>query len=165
MNIILTGLRGSGKSTIGKLIAEKLKWKFIDLDIEIEKSANSKIKEIVETQGWEYFRTLESNMVKKISKRDKLVIATGGGTIIDPSNEKLLKKNGKIIYLYVKPEICAERILNDPNRPPLTDKKSTLEEIKHLYKQRNKRYAESADLTFKRSNKAEKDAVNLLKKL
>ena len=105
MNIILTGLRGSGKSTIGKLIAEKLKWKFIDLDIEIEKSANSKIKEIVETQGWEYFRTLESNMVKKISKRDKLVIATGGGTIIDPSNEKLLKKNGKIIYLYVKPEI------------------------------------------------------------
>ncbi len=165
MNIILTGLRGSGKSTIGKLIAEKLKWKFIDLDIEIEKSAKMKIKEIVETHDWKHFRQLENKMVKKISKRDKLVVATGGGTIIDPGNEKLLKKNGKIIYLYVKSEICAERILNDPNRPPLTDKKNTLEEIKHLYKERNKLYTKGANLTFKRSTDVEKDTVELINKL
>lgn len=162
MNIVLTGLRGSGKTTIGKLIAEKLKWKFIDLDEEIEKSEKTKIKDIVENKGWEYFRDLEKKVTKKISGNNKLVIATGGGTIIDPENEKHLKKNSKLVYLYVKPEICAQRILNDPNRPPLTNKQTITEEIKELYKQRHKRYKESADFIFKRSENAEKDAEEII---
>lgn len=165
MNIVLTGLRGSGKTTIGKLIAEKLKWKFVDLDKEIEKSAKAKIKEIVENHGWEYFRALEKKVTEKIAKGKKLVIATGGGTIIDPKNEKHLRKNAKLVYLYVKPEICAQRILNDPNRPPLTNKESVKEELKQLYKERSPLYRKSADLIFKRSQDAEKDTEKIIRNI
>ena len=165
MNIVLTGLRGSGKSRVGKIISEKLNWNFIDLDEEIEKHEKMLIKNIVELRGWEYFRAIEAEVAKEISKLDKTVISTGGGTIIDPENEKALKKNGKIIYLYVKPEICAKRILNSKKRPPLTNKESVEEEIKHLYKERNGRYCESANLIFERTEDKEKDAENLIKKL
>lgn len=164
-NIILTGLRGSGKTEIGKLLAEKLKLDFIDLDEKIEKEEKMSIKEIITLRGWEYFRAKESAITKKIAKLNKTVIATGGGTIIDPENEKALKKNGKIIYLYVKPEVCAKRILNDLNRPPLTNKESVEEEIKELYRQRNGRYCQSANIIFERTKHLERDAQTIIEKL
>lgn len=165
MNIVLTGLRGSGKTEIGKILAKKLGWDFIDIDEEIEKSAKTTIAKIVKTSGWKYFRTVENKVAKKVAELDKTVIATGGGTILDRENEKALKKNGKIVYLHVKPEICATRILKDPNRPPLTNKKTAEEEIKQLYKERNKRYRESANLIFKRTDDLEKDAQKIIKSL
>lgn len=165
MNIILTGLRGSGKSKIGKIIASKINWGFVDIDEEIEKQGKTTIKNIVEIHGWEYFRAVESQVAKKVSKLKNTVIATGGGTIIDRENEEFFKKTGKIVYLHVKPEICAERILNSSSRPPLTNKKSVKEEIKHLYKERNGRYCESASLIFERSKDLEKDADEIVKKL
>ena len=102
MNIILTGLRGSGKTTVGKILAKKLKWKFVDLDKEIEKEEKMKIKNIVELKGWEYFRAKEAEVTKKVAQLDKRIISTGGGTIIDKENEIELKKNGKVVYLYVQ---------------------------------------------------------------
>lgn len=165
MNIVLTGLRGSGKSRVGKIISEKLNWDFIDLDEEIEKHEKMPIKDIIELHDWEYFRAIESKVTKEVAKSDKTVISTGGGTIIDPTNEKALKKNGKIIYLYVKPEICAQRILNSKKRPPLTNKESVEEEIEHLYKERNGRYCESANLIFERTEDKEKDAEEIIKQL
>ena len=164
-NIVLTGLRGSGKTEIGKILAKKLGWNFIDIDEEIEKTEKAKIAKIVEIRGWEYFRTVENKVAKKVAELYKTVIATGGGTILDHGNEKALKKNGKIIYLHVKPAICAARILNDPNRPPLTNKKTVEEEIKQLYKKRNGRYCESANLIFERTDDLKKDAIKILKKL
>lgn len=165
MNIVLTGLRGSGKSKIGKILADKLGFNFIDLDKKIERQENASIKDIVELKGWEYFRAVESKVTKDIAKSDKTVIATGGGTIIDRDNEKVLKKTGKIVYLYRKPEDCCKYIVNDPNRPPLTNKETVLEEMQHLYKERNGRYCESANLIFERSEDLEKDAEKILKKL
>lgn len=165
MNIVLTGLRGSGKSKIGKLIAEKIKYNFVDIDKEIEKHEKTSIKNIVELHGWEYFRAVENGVAKKVAKLKKTVIATGGGTIIDKKNEKALKKNGKIIYLYVKPGIAAARILKSKNRPPLTNKESVEEEIRHLYKERNGRYRESADIIFERSEDLEKDSGKIVEKL
>ncbi len=164
-NIILTGLRGSGKSKIGRLIAEKLKLDFVDIDKKIEEHEKMTIKEIIELRGWKYFRAVESLIAKKAGKLTSTVISTGGGTIIDRDNEKALKKNGKIIYLHEKPKICAKRILDSKNRPPLTNKKTVEEEIKHLYKERNGRYCESANLIFKRSENLEKDAEEIIKKL
>lgn len=163
MNIVLTGLRGSGKSKIGKLLAKKLQYNFIDTDKEIEKNEKMSIKEIVELRGWEYFRSSESATIKEVSQFDHTVIATGGGAILDRDNEKELKKNGKIIYLYRKPEDCVKYIQNDPNRPPLTNQETLEEEMRQLYKERNDRYTESADLTFNRTEDAEKDAEELLK--
>ncbi len=164
-NIILTGLRGSGKTKIGTMLALKLKMNFIDIDEEIEKEENASIPDIVSVRGWEYFRAVESKVTQEIAKLKNTVISTGGGTILDRENEKALKKNGKIIYLYVKPEIAAKRILNSKNRPPLTNKESVEEEMKHLYKERNGRYCESANLIFERSENAEKDCKEIIKKL
>lgn len=165
LNIVLTGLRGSGKSKIGKLIAKKLKLNFVDIDDEIEKHEKMKIKKLAELRGWKYFRAVESLIAKKVGKLKNTVISTGGGTIIDRDNEKALKKNGKIIYLHEKPEICAQRIASSKNRPPLTNKETVEEEIKYLYKQRNGRYCESANLIFQRTGNLEKDAEKIIKKL
>lgn len=165
MNIILTGLRGSGKTEIGKILATKLGWDFIDIDKEIEETEKAKIVKIVETRGWEYFRAIESKVVKKVAKLDNIVIATGGGTILNKENEKALKKNGEIVYLHVKPAICAARILKDQNRPPITNKATVKEEIKQLYKERNGRYCESANLIFERTDDLEKDAQKIIKSL
>lgn len=165
MNIVLTGLRGSGKSQLGKILADKLNFQFIDLDKEIEQHENTKIKTIVELRGWEYFRAVESEITKKISLLDKTVIATGGGTIIDRDNEKALKKTGKIIYLFRKPEDCIKYIEKDPNRPPLSDKETITEEMEQLYKERNGRYCESAHIVFERSENLETDAQTIIEKL
>jgi len=165
MNIVLTGLRGSGKSTIGKILADKMNYKFVDIDDEIEKSAGEKIETIVSTKGWEEFRKIEKEVTTQASQKTKTIIATGGGTIIDHDNEKALRKNGKIIYLYIKPEKSIQWILNDPNRPSLTSLETVEEEVNHLYKKRNGRYCESANLVFERTEDIEKDAINLYKKL
>ncbi len=165
MNIVLTGLRGSGKTKIGKVLSKKLIWDFIDLDREIEKEENMQIKDIVALRGWEYFRAKECEIAKKVAKLDKTVIATGGGTIIDPENEKALKKNGKIIYLYRKPEDCIKYIHADPNRPRLTNQETLEEEMKHLYKERNGRYVESSHIIFHRTKSVEKDSEELIEKI
>lgn len=146
MNIILIGLRGSGKTHIGKLLAEKLNQNFLDLDEELEKSAGKTIKEIVEENGWEHFRALENDLIANL-QTENTVIATGGGAILNPENVTKLKSLGKIIYLHCSPEICAERIKEDDNRPPLSDK-SLEEEMRELYEKRHPIYQEIADLTI-----------------
>lgn len=147
------------------IISQHLGWNFIDTDKEIEKEEEKTIKEIVKLNGWEYFRKKEQSIAEKVGKLDKTVIATGGGLIINKNNEEALKKNGKIIYLHEKPEICAQRIAKNKNRPPLTDKGSVEEEMEHLYEQRNSRYSESADIIFNRTNDKKQDAVKIISML
>ncbi len=165
MNIVLTGLRGSGKSKIGKILNQVLGWKLIDLDKKIEKSEKMKITQIVEKHGWDYFREKEKEAAIKAAESDKTIIACGGGTIIDKENEKILNKNGKIIYLYCTPEICAKRIMDSKDRPPLTDKESIFEELEELYKERNGRYCKSADIIFQRTENPEEDVSKIIEKL
>ncbi|MDA1060365.1 MAG: shikimate kinase [bacterium] len=162
MNIVLTGLRGSGKTKVGKTLAKKLAWKFIDLDEEIEKSEKMKIAQIVELRGWEYFRAVESKITEKISKVENTVIATGGGTLINQDNEKALKKNARIIYLYRKPEECCEYIKNDTNRPALTNNETLEEEMKQLYRERNGVYCKSAFRVIERTKNYKKDAEEII---
>jgi shikimate kinase len=165
MNIILTGLRGSGKTELGKILAKSLKWKFVDTDKIIEKEEKKKIAKIVDLKGWEYFRAKESKVAAKVATLDNTVIATGGGTIIDKENEIVLKKSGKIIYLYRQPQDSIKYIESDPNRPPLTNYESVKEEVEELYKERNDRYIKSSNLIFHRTDDLEIDANNLIEKL
>ena len=99
MNIILTGLRGSGKSKIGKILSGKLEWEFLDLDKEIEKAEGMTIPEIYKEHGWEYFREKEKATVARLGNIENTVISLGGGTIVDPENQKILKELGTIVYL------------------------------------------------------------------
>jgi shikimate kinase len=163
MNIILTGLRGSGKSKMGKLLSEKISFKFIDLDKEIEKSENMTIKEIYEKYGWKYFREKEKFAVKNLSKTDNTVISLGGGTIVDPENQKILKELGTIIYLERSPEDCHKYLRHaKTERPPLTKTSDQLEELKKIYKERKDIYKKTSDYTIKRSDDLHKDVDKII---
>ena len=96
-NLILIGFMGTGKTSLGKLLAEKLGRGFIDIDQKIEQDAGLSIPQIFEKYGEKYFRELEKNAVKEITQRRGLVIATGGGTIKDEENLRLLKNSGVIV--------------------------------------------------------------------
>lgn len=147
-NIVLIGMRGSGKSEIGAKIAKLLGRTFVDLDKKIIQYANMSIMEMVEKKGWKYFRELEKKITEKISKKKRLIIATGGGTIIDPKNEKNLRQNGFIVLLECDIPILAERIKKDSNNRPSLTGKSVTEELEEIWKKRQKRYKKSADLIF-----------------
>lgn len=144
MNLLLTGLRGTGKTTIGKLLAEKLNRPFLDLDSEIEKINSQPISAIVEKNGWDFFRDLEHEVCKKIAKLDNYIISTGGGTLVFDRNSKLFKKNSFIILLTADPKALAKRIQNNTNRPSLTGK-NFLEELNEVWAKRKKKYKKIAD--------------------
>jgi len=145
-------MRGSGKSTLGKLIAVKLGREFIDLDNRIEKLANKKIAQLVDEHGWTHFRNLERQVTGEISQKNNLVISTGGGTFIDPENAKKLKENGFVLLLTANIQTLEKRIGFDPNRPTLTDQKSLKDELEALWNKRKDIYLTNADLTYDNSS-------------
>lgn len=176
MIIALTGLRGSGKTKIGEVLAERLGLKFYDLDQEIEKKIRTNIKNLIEEKGWESFRKIESEILEKLIKKletkksakEKItILSLGGGAIIQEKNIRLIKKNCFVIYLQDTPENCTKKILEskDNTRPALTSQKTLLSEMKELYKTRHKIYKENADLILKRSDDAEKDVRRITKEL
>ena len=117
-SVALIGLPGSGKSHIGKLLAKKLKYRFIDTDTEISRMEKLSIAEIFEKYGEEYFRIKEEELIKKISLKQRVVISTGGGMIENPILMKYLKYNSKIVYL----EREMDESLFDGRRPKLKNK-------------------------------------------
>ncbi len=162
MNIVLTGLRGSGKTKIAKTIAQKTGLEFIDIDDEIIKKENLTIPEIVEKFGWNYFRQKEKEAVKTVSKKRNLVIATGGGVILDPENIENLKKTGIIVFLNVEPKLCAHRIKNSKKRPPLTGSSDIYKEMFQIHKERQPLYEKTADIIFNRTKSIAKDAEKII---
>ncbi len=119
-NIVLVGLSGSGKSTIGKVLSDIFKsYIFIDTDDMIVKRERRSINDIFDTNGEKYFRKIESIIVKDIASQYNQIISTGGGVVLDINNLKKLKKNGLIFYLKVSPEVLAKRLEGDSSRPLL----------------------------------------------
>ncbi len=147
-NIYLTGMRGSGKSAIGKELAKTLKFDFVDSDKEIERQEKSKIAKIVKEKSWFYFRKKEKYVIRKLARLTNTVIATGGGVILDKENVSTLKKSGKIVVLTAPIEILEARIKNDTNRPPLTNQKTLKKELEELWAKRKEKYENSADFEF-----------------
>ena len=138
-NLVLFGFMGSGKSTVGRLAASELKMQFIDIDAEIEKRTNLSISEIFEKQGEEAFRGMESQIIEELSRKEGLVIATGGGVILRKSNVENLKHNGIIIFLRVDEETILKRTSGNKNRPLL--KGDARENIQRLMTARAPLYA------------------------
>jgi shikimate kinase len=149
MNIVLIGYRGSGKSTVGNKLAARLKRKFVDTDDLIEERQGVPISDIVKSQGWVHFRKIEKATVEEISKGNNLVIAPGGGAVLDPDNVKALRQNGFIIWLKADQQTLLKRIQKDQasstRRPTLTGK-GTLEEIKETISQREPFYERASEV-------------------
>ena len=139
-NIVLTGYMASGKTTIGKLICQKLSMKFRDTDEIIEKQENMKISEIFERYGEEYFRKLENDVSKQFKNTKNFLIATGGGFVLNPSNIENLRKNSVIINLKTSPEIIKARIQEaKKTRPLMSD--ADLSEVLERFNKREPFYA------------------------
>ena len=132
MNVVITGFMCSGKTSVGKKLAEKLNFDFLDTDDLIENKVGMRITEIFEKYGEPYFRELETQIIKEVSEKDKLVISTGGGVVLREENVNNLRKNGVIINLVAKPETIYERLKKQPGIRPLLNKPNPLEEIKKL---------------------------------
>lgn len=164
-NIVLTGMRGSGKTSLGRLLAKKLKRKFIDIDSHIEQKAGAKIAKIVADKGWKRFRMLEKRAVKDLAGVKNSVIAAGGGTLMNSANAKILKKNGRVIFLECGLGALKQRIAGNRNRPSLTGKSSFLDELATVYQKRKKRYYGSADAVIDVSRQTENSAKDLETKI
>ena len=118
-NIILVGLMGSGKSTIGRHLAKSLELEFVDSDHEIERRTGANIPLIFDVEGEAGFRQREKKVIDELTQRRGVVLATGGGAVLDPENRARLRERGKVIYLYATAEQLLSRTAKDRNRPLL----------------------------------------------
>ncbi len=152
--ISLVGLMGSGKTTIGRLLAARLHCPFLDLDECIVREAGRSIPRIFAEQGEATFRALERRMLERLLEaHEEGVLSTGGGVVLDPENRKRLRKAGPVIWLDAPPEVLAGRIAGDANRP-LIQGVDVLERTMELDRMRRPLYRELASL---RINTAETD--------
>lgn len=145
MNIVLIGMRGSGKTTVGKILAKKLQKPYIEMDDLIVKKAKMKIPKIVKEYGWGYFRDIESHVVREVSEKDNCIIATGGGVVLRLENVEALKKHGKLFWLQGSVKTLSKRIGDDENRPLLTGILSRRKDMEQTLKERKNLYEKAAD--------------------
>lgn len=141
MNIVLTGFMGTGKSAVGRRLAEQLAVPFVDADDALEQKAGHSIRHIFEHQGEAAFRELERRVIAHLSAHDRMVIATGGGALLDPRNVEELKKNGVLVCLTARTRTLLERLQNDPTRP-LLDGENMEARIERLMHERRDAYAQ-----------------------
>ncbi len=146
MRIYLIGMPGCGKSTLGKRLAKKLNYEFIDMDSYIEKNACMFIDEIFESYGEDYFRALEKNTLDDFLKLDNVIIATGGGVIKDLSNKE--KIDGLCIYLKVPNDVLTYRTNNSKTIRPLLQTKT----IDELFEERKDKYDYFKDIEVENTN-------------
>ena len=147
MNIVLIGYRCAGKSAVGSRLAARLQMKFVDTDNLIEERHGVLISDIVKSYGWDYFRAMENQIIEEISNQDHLVIASGGGAVLETGNVKALGRNGLIIWLKADGEAIRKRIEQDSRlfvrRPSLTGK-GVLEELEEVMAYREPFYGRAA---------------------
>jgi shikimate kinase len=145
MNVVLIGYRGTGKSAVAALLAQKLAMTAVSLDEQIEREAGLTIPEIVEKHGWAWFRDLESKITEKFSAMDNLILDTGGGVVLREENVRHLCRNGCIFWLKASVDTIGTRIQDTSNRPSLTGAKSFLEEIEEVLAERLPLYRAAAN--------------------
>jgi shikimate kinase len=160
-NIVLIGFMGTGKSSVGTRLGQKLHREFLDMDREIEHLLGMPVERIFRVYGEMRFRSEERLLAEKLGKRRNLVIATGGGVVLDPENIQALKQNGLVVCLQAKPEDILERVNRKKGTRPLLKKGSSIEDIKEMLKQREAFYS-TADLTIDTSGKELEEIVALI---
>ncbi|AZZ94397.1 shikimate kinase AroK [Hahella sp. KA22] len=157
-NVVLVGPMGTGKTTIGKLLAKELQFEFVDSDREIEARCGADIPWIFDVEGEVGFRGREKSVIADLSLRDAVVIATGGGAVVDPDNQRALKENGFIVYLHTSVEQQYQRTRKDRKRPLLRSE-DPLSVLKKLMSVREPIYRSIADLIISTDTKRPKGVV------
>lgn len=145
----MIGFRATGKTTVGKLLAKRLGYPFVDLDEYIERKLGKSIREVVEEGGWQAFRAEERKAMREFAERGDLVLSLGGGAVMHEAEMEALKKEALVVWLSAPVESIIERLSRDPKtatqRPSLTEK-SLEEEVRELLSRREPLYARFADL-------------------
>ena len=165
MNLFLIGYRCSGKTTVGKALGEALNQPFIDTDAVLVRRYGQHIREIVDTEGWQAFRQKERSTLEQICEKDRQIVATGGGVVLDNLNVRLMKSSGFLIWLQATAETIRWRMAPDENtanfRPPLTDR-GPIREIEDMLVGRNPCYERVSDITIQTDHRSIFQIVELI---
>ena len=149
MNLFLIGYRCTGKTTVAKSLADALDWSFVDADTMLVRKCGKPIDDIVESEGWEAFRLRERSTLRQICQKERQVVATGGGVVLDKDNIKAMRASGIIIGLGATAETIRQRMLQDEKtrnfRPALTDK-GPIAEIEDMLAARGPYYEQASDV-------------------
>ena len=154
-NIFLIGPMGAGKSSVGKFLAKQLGLIFYDTDEEIEKRTGVTLGWIFDIEGENGFRKREAAVVEQVTRLRPIVLATGGGTVIEPENQRLLAERGRIVYLEVSLENQEPRVINEIRRP-LLQVPNRQEVLQQLQSEREPIYKALANFTVKTDNRSVK---------
>lgn len=153
---------GTGKTTVGKILARKLNKEFLEMDEEIEKEEHKKITGIFADSGEAYFRKLEKNMLEKICRRQNLVVSGGGGVVCSPDNLKIMRQSGIVFTLSASVKNIFERTKKENHRPLLNDV-NPLEKIKELLAKRRRFYVKADYIIDTNEISCEQAADNIIK--
>jgi shikimate kinase len=152
-SVFMVGLMGSGKTSVGKVLARLLGKVFFDSDHEIERATGVRIQEIFEVEGEPGFRTREKKIIADLAQRDNILLATGGGAVLAPENRAELKAHGTVIYLRAPVKALLRRTQRDRNRP-LLQVADPAAKLRELYDQRDPLYREVAHLIVDTGNQS-----------
>lgn len=159
-NLFLIGPMGAGKTTIGKQLAQILHLQFVDTDQEIEARTGAAIDWIFDIEGEEGFRKREKNVIAELTQRQGIVLATGGGAVIEPENRTFLAGRGIVIYLETSIEQQLERTRRDTRRPLLQDTDDPQATLMALHQERDELYREIADIIVATNENSIKNVAN-----
>jgi len=162
MNIVLIGMRGSGKTTVGKILAQKMGREFIEMDELITRKAGLTIPDIVEKHGWGKFRDIEEELTGEVAGRDNIINASGGGVVTREKNIIKLKASGILVWLQANVDTLVSRTGEDTDRPPLVEGRSQREDMELTLKERRPLYQQAADLTVNTENKTPEEVADLV---
>lgn len=159
--LVLVGLPGSGKSTVGRQLARRLQLAFFDSDRVIEERLGCSIKDFFTREGEEAFRDVEASVIDELSQKSDVVLSTGGGAVLRSANRNHLRSRGHVVYLKSAPEELARRLRNDSNRP-LLQVDDPLKRLRDLFAVRDPLYRETAHFVIETGRPSVATLVNMI---
>jgi shikimate kinase len=162
MNIVLIGLRGSGKTTVGRILAQKLGRELIETDELVARKAGLSIPEIVAKYGWGRFRELEEEVTGQVAKLNNIINASGGGVVTGEKNIAKLKQKGVLVWLQAGVDTLVERTGEDKGRPSLAGGRTIREDMEITFKERKALYRQAADLSVDTEDKTPEEVAEAI---